>query len=194
MFGTLPEEPFVDVARMIGGALLVGLFVRYWWTAREGGPAAVRNAGIVLALAAVLSPATLPWYLSWGFCLLAMIAWSARGLQWMVLGSVWLMVAYYPTGETALYNWGFLAVAVAGGALASVSLLRPDPLRLRMPRRAAVPLPVEPRLVAPEPGRHGRGVRRRSRARDRRCGPPAELSGRSSTPQVSRTPSCARTT
>jgi alpha-1,6-mannosyltransferase len=151
MFGTLPEEPFVDVARMVGGALLVGLAVRYWWTARDGGPVAVRHAGIVLALAAVLSPATLPWYLSWGFCLLAMTAWSARGLQWTVVGSVWLMIAYYPTGETALYNWGFLVLALAGAALAAVSLLRPDPLRLRRPRRAADPVPVEPLLVAPTP-------------------------------------------
>jgi alpha-1,6-mannosyltransferase len=151
MFGTLPEQPFVDVARMIGGALLVGLLVRYWWASRDGGPAAVRNAAIVLALAAVLSPATLPWYLSWGFCLLAMTAWSARGLQWMVVGSVWLMVAYYPTGETALYNWGFLAAALAGAVLAAVSLLRPDPLRLRAPRRAAHPVPVEPRLVPADP-------------------------------------------
>lgn len=151
MFGTLPEEPFVDVARMIGGALLVGLLVRYWWTARDGGPTAVRNAAIVLALAAVLSPATLPWYLSWGFCLLAMCAWSARGLQWMIVGSVWLMVAYYPTGETALYNWGFLAVALAGAVLAAVSLLRPDPLRLRAPRRVPDPAPVEPGLVPADP-------------------------------------------
>ncbi|MDQ4115586.1 MAG: polyprenol phosphomannose-dependent alpha 1,6 mannosyltransferase MptB, partial [Actinomycetota bacterium] len=150
MFGTLPEQPFVDVARMVGAALLVALLIRYWWASRDGGPTAVRHAGIVLALAAVLSPATLPWYLSWGFCLLAMTAWSARGLQWMIVGSVWLMVVYYPTGETALYDWGFLAVALAGAALAAVSLLRPDPLRLRAPRRAADPVPVEPRLVPPD--------------------------------------------
>ncbi|MET0190066.1 MAG: polyprenol phosphomannose-dependent alpha 1,6 mannosyltransferase MptB [Pseudonocardia sediminis] len=136
MFATLPEMAFVNVTRVIGAALLVVLFARYWWTAREGGATAIRNAGIVLALAAVLSPATLPWYLSWGFCLLAMIAWSTRGLQWIVFGSIWLMVAYYPNGETALYNWGFLAVCAALGILAAMSLTRTDPLRLRA-RRAA---------------------------------------------------------
>ena len=155
MFGTLPEEPFVTVARAVGAVVLVGLLVRFWWTARDGGPVAVRNAGIALALAAVLSPATLPWYLSWGFCLLAMTVWSARGLQWTIVGSVWLMVAYYPTGETALYNWGFLAVALAGAALAAVSLLRPDPLRLRPRRRTAAapsashPAPTDPVDLAP---------------------------------------------
>lgn len=127
----LNEQAFVDVARVVGALLLVALVAGLWWTARTGGRTAVHHAGVALALAAVLSPATLPWYVSWGFCLLAMTAWSARGLQWVVFGSVWLMVVYYPTGETALYNWPFLAVCAAGGVLAAVSLLRPDPLRLR---------------------------------------------------------------
>lgn len=132
----LNEQAFVDVARAVGAVVLVAAVAGLWWAAREGGAVAVRNAGVAMALAAVLSPATLPWYVSWGFCLLAMIAWSARGLQWVVFGSVWLMVVYYPTGETALYNWPFLALCAAGGLLAATSLLRPDPLRLR---RRAVP-------------------------------------------------------
>lgn len=150
MFATVTDAGFVAVTRVLGAALLLALFVRYWWAAREGGAVAIRNAGIVLALAAVLSPATLPWYLSWGFCLLAMVAWSTRGLQWLVFGSIWLMVAYYPTGETALYNWGFLAACTALGILAAMSLARPDPLRLRARRAArraaAAPAPVAPAL------------------------------------------------
>ncbi|WP_226380465.1 polyprenol phosphomannose-dependent alpha 1,6 mannosyltransferase MptB, partial [Pseudonocardia sp. KRD291] len=147
MFATLPEMAFVNVTRVIGAGVLVVLFVRFWWTAREGDAVAIRHAGIVMALAAVLSPATLPWYLSWGFCLLAMVAWSTRGLQWMVFGSIWLMVAYYPNGETALYNWGFLAVCTALAVLAAVSLTRTDPLRLRArreARRAAPAITAEP--------------------------------------------------
>ncbi|MFP5070322.1 polyprenol phosphomannose-dependent alpha 1,6 mannosyltransferase MptB [Pseudonocardia nantongensis] len=131
----LNEQAFVDVARVVGAALLVLLVAGLWWRARGGGATAVHHAGVALALAAVLSPATLPWYVSWGFSLLAMAAWSARGLQWVVFGSVWMMIVYYPTGETALYNWPFLALCAAGGVLAAVSLLHPDPLRLR--RRSA---------------------------------------------------------
>ncbi len=41
-----------------------------------------------------------------------------------------LVIVYYPNGEDALYNWPYLALCAAVAALAAVSLLRPDPLRL----------------------------------------------------------------
>ncbi|MEJ8279778.1 polyprenol phosphomannose-dependent alpha 1,6 mannosyltransferase MptB [Pseudonocardia spirodelae] len=128
-------QVFVDVSRAVGAGLLAVLTALLWWRARDDATAAVRNAAIALALAAVLSPTTLPWYLSWGFCLLAMTPWSARGLQWVVAGSVWLMIVYFPDGETALYVPHYLLACALAGALAAVSLLRPDPLGLRGPRR-----------------------------------------------------------
>ncbi|WP_370588675.1 polyprenol phosphomannose-dependent alpha 1,6 mannosyltransferase MptB [Pseudonocardia sp. C8] len=124
----LNEQAFVDVSRAIGGGVLALVIVALWWRAREGGTVAVRNAAIAMAFAAVLSPTTLPWYLSWGFCILAMTAWSARGLQWVIAGSIWLMIVYFPNGETALYAWPYLLLCAAAAALAAVSLLRPDPL------------------------------------------------------------------
>jgi len=78
----------------------------------------------------VLSPATLPWYLSWGMALLAMVAWSRRGLTAMVFVSLMLIIVYYPNGEDALYNWPYLLACALVAALAAVSLHRPDPLRL----------------------------------------------------------------
>ena len=135
----LNEQAFVDVFRAIGGGVLAVLIAALWWRARAGGTVAVRNAAIALAFAAVLAPTTLPWYLSWGFVVLAMFAWSARGLQWMIFGSVWLMIVYFPDGETALYAWPFLLLCAAAGALATVSLLRPDPLGLRYAVRGGVP-------------------------------------------------------
>jgi alpha-1,6-mannosyltransferase len=137
---TLPKQPFINVARVIGGIGLAAIFVVQWWRSREGGPDAIRRAGIVLVAVALLSPATLPWYLSWGMALLAMTAWSARGLQWLVFGSLWLVIVYYPNGEAGLYNWGYLAVCAVLAALASVSLLRPDPLGLGRSRA----VPAEP--------------------------------------------------
>ena len=60
-------------------SLLLVIAVRQWWAARDGGPDAVRRAGIVLLAVAVLSPATLPWYVSWGMALLAGGPVVARG-------------------------------------------------------------------------------------------------------------------
>ena len=125
--------------RIIGAALLVVLVVS------TGGPRARADRppsatpAIVLALAAVLSPATLPWYLSWGFCLLAMTAWSAAVAAVDGVGSVWLMVAYYPTGEDALYNWGFLAVGGARRAGRRVAAAAGPVAAGRGARRPAAP-------------------------------------------------------
>jgi alpha-1,6-mannosyltransferase len=128
----LPKQPFVNVARIIGGAALLYIAVRQWWAARDGGPDAIRRAGIVLLAVAVLSPATLPWYVSWGMALLAAAPWSRRGLSWVVFFSLWLVIVYYPNGEDALYNWPYLAVCGALAALAAASLNRVDPLGLTL--------------------------------------------------------------
>ena len=137
----LPKQPFVNVARIIGAAALLYIAVRQWWAARDGGPDAVRRAGIVLLAVAVLSPATLPWYVSWGMALVAAAPWSRRGLTWMVFFSLLLVILYYPNGEDALYNGPYLAVCAALCALAAASLRRVDPLglTLRNPVPAGVP-------------------------------------------------------
>ncbi|GEL17184.1 polyprenol phosphomannose-dependent alpha 1,6 mannosyltransferase MptB [Pseudonocardia asaccharolytica] len=143
----VPKQPFINVARIIGAAALVYIAARQWWAARDGGPDAIRRAGIVLFAVAVLSPATLPWYVSWGMALLAMAAWSPRALTWLVFGSLWLVIVYYPNGEAALYNWSYLAVCAALCALAAYSLHHPDPLRLGN-RSAAATAPVATAPVA----------------------------------------------
>jgi alpha-1,6-mannosyltransferase len=139
----LPKQPFINVARMIGAALLAWIAVRQWWAARDGGPDAIRRAGIVLLAVAVLSPATLPWYVSWGMALLAGAPWSRRALSWLVFISLLLVILYYPNGEDALYNGPYLAVCAALCALAAVSLHRVDPLGLTL--RTPAPVADVPR-------------------------------------------------
>lgn len=145
----LPKQPFINVARVIGAIALVTIVAVQWWRARGGGPDAVRRAGIALLAVALLSPATLPWYLSWGMAILAMVPWSARGLQWLVFGSLWLMIVYYPSGEAGLYNWGYLAVCAVLAWVAARALLRPDPLGFRRPK----PVPARAALPDVEPSR-----------------------------------------
>ncbi|MGZ8749992.1 MAG: polyprenol phosphomannose-dependent alpha 1,6 mannosyltransferase MptB [Pseudonocardia sp.] len=135
----LPKQPFINVARIIGGIALLVIAVRQWWAARNGGPEAIRRAGIVLLAVAVLSPAMLPWYVSWGMALIAGAPWSRRALSWLVFFSLMLVIVYYPNGEDALYNWFYLAVCAALSALGAVSLHRVDPLHLRLRTPAASP-------------------------------------------------------
>lgn len=146
----VPKQPFVNTARIIGAALLIGLAVRHWWAARDGGADAVHRAGSVLLLVAVLSPATLPWYLSWGMAILAMVPWSTHGLVGVVFASSMLVIVYYPDGEDALYNFPYLLGCALLAVLAAVSLVRPDPLRLRAHRpRADAGTRAEPAAVSP---------------------------------------------
>jgi alpha-1,6-mannosyltransferase len=135
---------FIAVTRALGAIVLVVFAYRQWMASRDGHPDALRRAGLVLLAAAVLSPATLPWYFSWCLALLAMVAWTPAALAVAAFGSVWLIMVAYPSGEFAVYNWGYIALAAAGSLLAAVSLLRPDPLGLRTrppPRRYAMLAP-----------------------------------------------------
>jgi alpha-1,6-mannosyltransferase len=86
--------------------------------------------------------------------LLAMVRWSPRGMAWVVFVSLMLVIVYYPNGEDALYNWGYLAACALVAALAAVSLLHPDPLRLASgarARRPATALPAPATASAPAP-------------------------------------------
>ena len=58
-----------------------------------------------------------------------------------------LVIVYYPNGEDALYNWGYLAACALVAALAAVSLLHPDPLRLAAGARSR-----RPAIALPQPG------------------------------------------
>lgn len=136
------RQPILDVTRMLGAVVLAVFATRQWWAARHGGPDAVRRAAIVLLATALLSPITLPWYLTWALALAAGLAWSEKALTWVVGASTWLVLASYPDGETALDSFLYVAATALASALAAASLLRPDPLRLSRHRR---PGPAPPR-------------------------------------------------
>ncbi|MDQ3580078.1 MAG: polyprenol phosphomannose-dependent alpha 1,6 mannosyltransferase MptB, partial [Actinomycetota bacterium] len=121
---------FVNIARVIGGLLFFVIAVRQWWRSRHGGADAVRRMAFVLFAMAVLSPATLPWYLTWSFVIAAALSWQRRQLAILVAAAVFLVLTYAPDGEDLLYNWPFIAGAIAVSILAGISLLRNDPLRL----------------------------------------------------------------
>lgn len=130
LFIDIDRAPFVSAGRTVGSLALAGILGWQWWRAREGGTEAIRRAAIVLFAGALLSPTVLPWYLTWGMALACALPWSPRALSYVVGVSVALVLAYYPDGEQAMYNWPFVAVGVGAAALAALSLLRFDPLGL----------------------------------------------------------------
>ncbi|TDC95156.1 hypothetical protein E1161_05905 [Saccharopolyspora aridisoli] len=135
LFGELNIWPIVGTTRTLGSMLLLALLAWNWWQARDGGTEAVRRAAIVLCCGALLSPVVLPWYLTWGLALGSAFAWTPRALSYVVGASIALVLAYYPDGEQAMYNWPFVAVGIGAAVLGGTSLLRFDPLGLSGPIR-----------------------------------------------------------
>ncbi|PKW15179.1 polyprenol phosphomannose-dependent alpha 1,6 mannosyltransferase MptB [Saccharopolyspora spinosa] len=130
LFGETNIWPFVGATRTLGSVLLVAILAWNWWQARDGGPEAVRRAAIALCCGALLSPVLLPWYTTWGLALGSAFLWTPRALSYVVGASIALVLAYYPDGEQAMYNWPFVAVGIGAALLGALSLVRFDPLGL----------------------------------------------------------------
>jgi alpha-1,6-mannosyltransferase len=126
----VPESPFITVARLLSMVTLAVFFARQWWRSRYGGNEAIFRMAMTLLATAVLAPPTLPWYLTWGFVIASAFPWRRRHLAIVVGIAVFLVMAYYPTGEQALYDWPYVVLTLALGVYAAASLLRPDPLGL----------------------------------------------------------------
>ncbi|MCA1673137.1 MAG: polyprenol phosphomannose-dependent alpha 1,6 mannosyltransferase MptB, partial [Actinobacteria bacterium] len=135
-FHGVSSQPFINVFRVIGSGLFLGILARQWWLARDGGPETVQRAAVVLLCCALLAPATLPWYLTWGLVLGAALPWRPRPLAAAVAASTWLVLCTYPTGESGLKSWPYQVGTVAVALLAAAALLRRDPLHLRAPRHS----------------------------------------------------------
>lgn len=130
-FGNVSAHPFIVVSRVLGAAVFVAILIRQWWLARsDGPPQTISRASTALLWAALLAPATLPWYFSWALVLGAVRPWQGRTLAWVVAGCTWLVVCTYPTGESAYTAWPYQLAIVAVSLVAGASLLRPDLLGL----------------------------------------------------------------
>jgi len=130
-FAQVSDHPFIVVSRLLGSVVFLTIFARQWWLARDGGPRTISRASAALLWAALLAPATLPWYLSWALVLGAVLPWPRRRLAWVIAGSTWLVLCTYPTGESAFTSWPYQLAMVAVSLLAATSLLHPDPFGLR---------------------------------------------------------------
>ncbi|HET9255717.1 MAG TPA: polyprenol phosphomannose-dependent alpha 1,6 mannosyltransferase MptB [Pseudonocardiaceae bacterium] len=143
-FGQVSGQPFIAACRLLGSGAFVGVVAWQWWLARDGGTAALRHAALALLWAALLAPATLPWYFSWALVLGAALPWSRHGAARLVAGSCWLVVCTYPTGEDAFSAWWYQLGMLACSLVAATALLRRDPLGLRGHPALIVPAPAAP--------------------------------------------------
>ena len=141
-FHDVSSGPFILVCRILGSGIFLAVFARQWWLARDGSPDATRRAAITLLWSALLAPATLPWYLTWALVLAAAAPWRRSPLAWVVAGSTWLVLATYPTGESAFDSWPYQLGTTAGSLIAATALLHHDPLHVRRRTLRTDPVPA----------------------------------------------------
>ena len=158
LFGDLPEQPFVNMTRAVGILIFLVIAVRQWWKSRVGGAEAVRRMGFVLLAAAIILPPTLPWYLSWGACILAAIHWRDRWLAFAAGLSVLTLLAYYPDGESAMNSFYHMVWVTIMAVLAGISVLKADPLGLGRKPKAKTAGPDDTVLLAAEPADQEAGL------------------------------------
>ncbi len=130
-FGSVPEQPFVNLFRVLGIVLLLGIMIMQWWKARHGGTEAVRRMGYALLAVAILAPPTLPWYLTWGLAILSAAPWRRRWLAFSAGLAVLILLVYYPNGEGAMGSLPHMIWVILAAILAGVAMLKYDPLGLR---------------------------------------------------------------
>lgn len=127
------QQLLIDCMRTAGMVTLAVLIAVLWWRSRSGAPPVVlHNTTLALALAAVLLPATLPWYFSWAIALGGVLRWTKPRLAVACAGAVWLVVCDYPTGEAAVYDWNYVAVTLAVAAALGVAAVYVEPHRVEV--------------------------------------------------------------
>lgn len=130
-FAALNLQSVLPITRAIGSVVLAVVLVTLWW--RHRGDERRAMVGMTWAMLAVLvlEPSTLPWYYTW-VLYLAVAFTLPRWTRAVVVGvSVFMLIVFQPDDSILFYKLPEVLLATALSVLAAVSLLRPDPLRLR---------------------------------------------------------------
>jgi hypothetical protein len=126
-------NPSISLFRGAGGlAALVVCLVLLARTNRRGrGPAAVGTLGVALLAVVVLSPVVQPWYLLWGFILIAASVPAGTVRSTVITVSAVLSMLLMPKGGTVDVSAIVQAVIAAAAVVASAALfeLLPSPAR-----------------------------------------------------------------
>ncbi|BAU85734.1 possible integral membrane protein [Streptomyces laurentii] len=128
-------DPVKGVVRQLGLAAAVAVIAVVAWRAWRGRIDVLLGLGISLLVLVALSPMVQPWYLLWGTCVVAAVAWDGR-LGWflaVLCGALTYETA--PSGHTPWYGFVLAALALTVGLL----LPRVAPLDASSP--AAIPGP-----------------------------------------------------
>ncbi|MFF7179505.1 polyprenol phosphomannose-dependent alpha 1,6 mannosyltransferase MptB [Streptomyces sp. NPDC008121] len=114
LFGDGPE-PVKGVVQKLGLLAAVAVILALAWRAWKGRIDPVRGLGLALVALVALSPMVQPWYLLWGVCAVAAVAWDTRAAQLLAVLSAALAYETAPTGATPWYGFVVAGLVLAAG-------------------------------------------------------------------------------
>jgi alpha-1,6-mannosyltransferase len=128
----------LDVARIVGIAIIAVALPLLWWRFRHTDREALMGIALAMGVVVLFVPAALPWYYTWPLAVVAALAQSPRAIAALAGLSTWITVIWKPDGAHGMYSWGHVLVATACAAVAWHSLYRvidrPRPLSVNRPR------------------------------------------------------------
>ncbi|MEP9391289.1 polyprenol phosphomannose-dependent alpha 1,6 mannosyltransferase MptB [Gordonia sp. VNQ95] len=136
-FTSLSLWPVLTVTRAIGAVCLAPILVALWWRGRRDERSAMTALAWAMLAVLVLEPSTLPWYYTWVLVIAAAFTLPEWTRALVVAVSAFMLIVFQPDDSIVFYKLPEVVLAVALSALAAISLIRPDPLRLRALARRA---------------------------------------------------------
>jgi alpha-1,6-mannosyltransferase len=134
----------LDVARIIGIAVIAISLPLLWWRFRHTDREALVGIALVMAVVVLFVPAALPWYYTWPLAVIAALTQSRQSIAVIAGLSTWITVIWKPDGAHGMYSWPHVLLATACAAGAWYSLHK-------APELSAVNRP-SPGPDAPPPG------------------------------------------
>jgi alpha-1,6-mannosyltransferase len=147
----------LDVARIIGIAIIAISLPLLWWRFRHTDREALIGVALVMVVVVLFVPAALPWYYTWPLAVVAALAQSRQAIAVIAGLSTWIAVIWKPDGAHGMYSWPHVLLATMAAALAWYSLYKapvtstPRPRAVNMPSPEPGELPREPDANAARP-------------------------------------------
>ncbi|MGY4708996.1 alpha-(1-_6)-mannopyranosyltransferase A [Mycolicibacterium sp. CBM1] len=116
----------LDVARIVGIAIIAVSLPLLWWRFRHDDREALTGIAWAMLVVVLFVPAALPWYYTWPLAVVSALAQSRTAIAAIAGFSTWIMVIFKPDGSHGMYSWIHVLLATACALVAWYSLHRAD--------------------------------------------------------------------
>jgi len=124
LFMTVNFYAVLDIARIIGIAVIGISLPLLWWRFRHTDREALVGIALVMGVVVLFVPAALPWYYTWPLAVVSALTQSRQSIALIAGLSTWITVIWKPDGAHGMYSWPHVLLATACAAGAWYSLYK----------------------------------------------------------------------